>query len=77
MSVEERSCAARILFNFSGCEESEGGERRRVRCVEERPDDIFREGLKSASVSKVTEGAMMTAECRMSSLSILKTKRCV
>lgn len=34
MSVTERSWDAWTAFNFSGCDEREGGDRMRVRCCE-------------------------------------------
>lgn len=60
MSVMDRSCGSSTDFNFSGWEESEGGDRRRVRFDEERFVDDFGKALKkSDSKSRVTDGAMI------------------
>lgn len=67
ISVTERSCATSIFFNFSGWEESEGGERRRVRFDEAKFDGDLGEALKkSDSESRVTDGAMMKGTARRS-----------
>ena len=64
MSVAFRSWAARTLFNFSGWEDREGGERRRLRGCEEPPAVFVRTGAKSEVLSIVTAGAIACAVSR-------------
>lgn len=55
-------------FNFSGCEDNEGGDRRRVRCVEDGLVGGDTEVLKSDSMSNVTNGAIVMSEAEEKSL---------
>ncbi len=64
MSVAFRSWAARTLFNLSGCEDREGGERRRLRGDEELPAVCVWTGAKSEVLSTVTAGAISYAIIR-------------
>ena len=62
MSVVVRSCAATILSSFSGWEDRDGGESKSDLVV-----DMLSAGLdcgiaKSEVVSRITEGAITTAE---------------
>lgn len=54
-----RSWAARTLFNFSGWEDREGGERRRLRWSEELPVALVWTGTKSELLSIVMAGAIV------------------
>ena len=58
MSVTLRSWASRTLLSFSGWEEREGGERRRVRGAAVLLDCRDGELLRFDVVSNITEGAM-------------------
>lgn len=61
MSVAFRSCAARTLFNFSGWDDRDGGESRRLRGGEERPVVFVWTRAKSEVLSIVTAGAIAFA----------------
>ena len=56
-----RSWAARTLFNFSGWEDREGGERRRLRRGREVPVASVWAGAKSEVLSIVMAGAIAFA----------------
>ena len=58
MSVAFRSWAASTLFSFSGWDEREGGERRRLRSGEGPPAFFVWTGAKSKVLSMVTAGAI-------------------
>ena len=58
MSVAFRSWAASTLFSFSGWDEREGGERRRLRSGEGPPTFFVWTGAKSKGLSMVTAGAI-------------------
>ena len=58
MSVAFRSCVARTLLSFSGCDDSDGGESRRVRGVDTLFAALDWIGAKSEVLSMVTAGAM-------------------
>ena len=58
MSVALRSWAAKTLFSFSGCDESDGGDSSNVLGFDGLPPVFERTGAKSEVCSKVTAGAM-------------------
>ncbi len=58
MSVALRSWAAKTLFSFSGCDESDGGDSSSVLGFDGLPPAFGRNGAKSEVLSKVTAGAM-------------------
>ena len=58
MSVAFRSWAASTLFSFSGWDEREGGERRRLRSDEGTPAFFVWTGAKSKGLSMVSAGAI-------------------
>ena len=60
MSVAFRSWAASTLFSLSGWDESEGGERRRLRRGEKLPAVFVWTGVKPKVLSVVTAGAIAT-----------------
>ena len=58
MSVALRSWAAKTLFSFSGCDESDGGDSSSVLGCDGVPPVFESTGAKSEVLSKVTAGAM-------------------
>ena len=58
MSVALRSWAAKTLFSFSGCDESDGGDSSSVLGFDRLLPVFERAGAKSEVLSKVTAGAM-------------------
>ena len=58
MSVALRSWAAKTLFSFSGCDESDGGDSSNVLGFDGLPPVFEKTGAKSEVFSKVTAGAM-------------------
>ena len=59
MSVAFRSCAARTFSNFSGCEDSDGGDKRRVRGVKEALPVWRLPGATSDVLSGIIMGAII------------------
>ena len=58
MSVALRSWAAKTLFSFSGCDESDGGDSSSVLGFDGLPPVFETTGAKSEVLFKVTAGAM-------------------
>ena len=54
-----RSCAARTLLSFSGCDDSDGGESSRVRALDTLLAAFDSVGAKSEVLSMVIAGVMV------------------
>lgn len=73
MSVAFRSCAARTLSSFSGCDDKDGGDRRSVRGADGEPTAFNCTGAKSDVLSKETAGAIVNSDL---GAMILNTMKC-